>query len=721
MTRIFFVSFFLLLSTLNLHAEEGMWIPLLLEQKNQTDMQSMGLKLTAADIYNVNQSSLKDAIVLFGGGCTGEVVSDQGLILTNHHCGFGQIQARSTIEHDYLTDGFWAMNQSEELPNPGLTVSFLVSMSDVTSEVLQGVTPQMSMNERYKKIRSNTSVIKRKATEGNHYEAQIRPFYYGNEYYLMIYEIFTDIRLVGTPPSNIGKFGGDTDNWIWPRHTGDFSIFRIYAGTDNKPAPYSKDNIPFKPRRHLSISLKGIQPGDFTFVYGFPGRTEEYLPAQGVDLAVNIVNPIRIALREIRLGIINSYSEKNDTIRLRYAAKHAGIANGWKKWIGESRGIKRIKGVEIKKEFETRFANWTGVDEVEQSPYAGLLAAFDEAYTPYKHWKATETWLNESVLSVEAIRFARSFAPLVDLCASKDSSDQSIKTLAQKYTRSTDGFYKNYEVQIDREILAAMLEMYIVKAAGEAEQPTVFTNLIKKYKGNLKIAADDLFRKSVFTSKNRLSGLLGNFHRKDVKKIENDPLYQLAFQLTDYNKQIVNPHIVEFDRKFDSLMPLYMKAQMEMQPGKKFFPDANSTLRISYGKVNGYVPEDGASYNYYTTLNGIMEKENPEVYDYVVEPKLKSLYNSKDYGRYADASGEMHTCFIATNHTTGGNSGSPVMNGEGQLLGLNFDRCWEGTMSDLMYDPDKCRNISLDIRYCLFIIDKFAGAGHLVKEMTIIE
>ncbi|PKP19356.1 MAG: serine protease, partial [Bacteroidetes bacterium HGW-Bacteroidetes-22] len=364
MTRIFFVSFFLLLSTLNLHAEEGMWIPLLLEQKNQTDMQTMGLKLTAADIYSVNQSSLKDAIVLFGGGCTGEVVSDQGLILTNHHCGFGQIQARSTIEHDYLTDGFWAMNQSEELPNPGLTVSFLVSMSDVTSEVLQGVTPQMSMNERYKKIRSNTSVIKRKATEGNHYEAQIRPFYYGNEYYLMIYEIFTDIRLVGAPPSNIGKFGGDTDNWIWPRHTGDFSIFRIYAGTDNKPAPYSKDNIPFKPRRHLSISLKGIQPGDFTFVYGFPGRTEEYLPAQGVDLAVNIVNPIRIALREIRLGIINSYSEKNDTIRLRYAAKHAGIANGWKKWIGESRGIKRIKGVEIKKEFETRFANWTGVDEV---------------------------------------------------------------------------------------------------------------------------------------------------------------------------------------------------------------------------------------------------------------------------------------------------------------------------------------------------------------------
>ncbi len=721
MTRLFFASLILILSALNLQAKEGMWIPMLLEQKNLPEMQSMGLKLTAADLYSVNQSSLKDAIVLFGGGCTGEVVSDQGLILTNHHCGFGQIQARSTIEHDYLKDGFWAMSQKEELPNPGLTVSFLISMSDVTNEILKGVTPSMSMKERNDIIRSNASEIRKMATEGNHYEAQVRPFYYGNEYYLMIYEVFTDIRLVGTPPSNIGKFGGDTDNWIWPRHTGDFSIFRIYAGKDNKPAPYSKDNVPFKPRRHLSISLKGVQAGDFTFVYGFPGRTEEYLPFQGVDLAVNIVNPIRIALREIRLSIISSYSEKNDTMRLKYAAKHAGIANGWKKWIGESRGIKRMKGVEIKKEFENKFAQWAGVDEVAQSPFQGLPAAFEEAYTPYKKWKATETWLNESVLSVEAIRLARSFTPLVSLCSAKDSTDLSIKTLTQKYARSIDGFFKNYEMRIDRDILAAMLEMYIIKANGNAEQPTELSELYRTYKGNFKNAAEDLFEKSVFTSKKEISALLENFRRKDIKRIKNDPLYKLAIQLTEYNKRIVYPHIIAFDRKFDSLMPIYMKAQMEMQPDKKFFPDANSTLRISYGKIDGYSPEDGVTCNYYTTLKGIMEKENPEVYDYVVEPKLKSLFFSKDYGRYADASGEMRTCFIATNHTTGGNSGSPVMNGEGQLLGLNFDRCWEGTMSDLMYDPDRCRNISLDIRYCLFIIDKFAGAGHLVDEMTIIE
>lgn len=708
------------INTLQLFADEGMWLPLLLEQKNQAEMQSLGLRLSAEDIYSVNHSSLKDAIVHFGGGCTGEVVSDQGLILTNHHCGYGQIQARSTIENDYLTNGFWASSLQEELPNPGLTVSFLIEMKDVTAAVFQGINNNMSLSEKNRKKNANIAAIKKEATSGNHYEATVRPYYYGNEYYLLVYETFTDIRLVGAPPSNIGKFGGDTDNWMWPRHTGDFSVFRIYAGSDNKPAPFSKENVPFKPRKHLTISLRGVQPDDFTFVYGFPGRTEEYLPSLGVDLAVNTINPIRIALRGIRLGIISKYSETNDTIRLQYAAKHAGIANGWKKWIGESNGIKQLRGVEKKKEYETRFAAWAGTDEADPTPYSELLASFESAYKPYTYWKSTETWLSESVMSVEALKLARAFTPLAEICANRDSSEAAIKTLSENYIKSIDGFFKNYNSRIDREIFVAMLRMYMEAGSQKTNYPEILNTQLKKFNGSYQAMADHFFETSLFADKNRISSMLQSFTRKSIKKIEKDPFYILGIELEKYQREKVAPAIRAFNRTFDSLMPIYMKAQMEMEPSKRFYPDANSTLRVSYGKVAGYTPFDGVNYNYYTTLDGIIEKENPEVYDYVVEPRLKELFLAKDFGPYADASGEMRTCFIATNHTSGGNSGSPVMNSNGELIGINFDRCWEGTMSDLMYSPDRCRNISLDIRYCLFIIDKLAGARHLIDEMTIV-
>ena len=713
------LSLFLILLFLSFQArpDEGMWIPMFLGELNEAQMQAMGMKITAEDIYSVNNSSLKDAIVIFGGGCTGEVVSDQGLLLTNHHCGFRSIQKHSSLEHDYLTNGFWAMDKSEELPNQGLKVTFLVRMEEVTERVLDSVTPGMTEAERNSIIYRHINKIKDEATNGTHYKAVVKPFFQGNRYFLFVNEIFEDVRLVGAPPSNIGKFGGDTDNWMWPRHTGDFSVFRIYAGKDNKPAEYSEDNVPYKPKRHLSISLDGIDEGDFTFIFGYPGRTEEYIPSYAVDMTVNTINPIRISLRGKRLDIIKKYMNESQEIRIRYAAKQASIANGWKKWIGENKGIKRLHGIEKKQAFEKEFQAWA--ESSGEKGYTTLLDNFEKTYRELNPLEKNLYYIIEGGLGIEIVKYANSFSNLVSISSAKDIDKEKTDRNVERLKNSALSHFKDYQPEIDKEVFAVLFKTYY-ENVNKDEIPGEVLKQINKYKGDFNKFADEVFKKSMFASKDKVISFLENYKTSQYKKIEKDPAYKIATALIKQYRTNYYTGITELNNRLDSLMRIYMKAQMEMQPNKLFYPDANFTLRVAYGNVMGYSPADAVEYNYFTTLEGIMEKEDPDIYDYVVEDKLKELYNNKDYGVYGK-DGKMQVCFIANNHTTGGNSGSPVLDANGNLIGINFDRCWEGTMSDIMYDPEMSRNIMLDIRYCLLIIDKFAGAGHLVDEMTIVK
>lgn len=708
----FFVFVILSLALVHrLWADEGMWLPVLLEQLNEKQMQARGLKLTARDLYDINHTSLKDAIVQFGGGCTAELVSPEGLLLTNHHCGYDQIQRHSTLEHDYLTNGFWAMNRQEELPCPGLSVSFLIRMEDVTAEVMAALKPEMNNKQRNAAIAAVSKKIAEKATEGSWYKAQVKSFFSGNQFYLLVYETFEDIRLVGAPPSAIGKFGGDTDNWMWPRHTGDFAIFRIYADSANKPAPYNPANRPFRSKHYFPISLKGVEQGDFTFVYGFPGTTQEYLPAIAVETITEVINPIRIKLRGIRLDIMNRYMETDRATRLKYASKNAGIANGWKKWQGESNGIRRLKGLERKRAYEARFEKWA-----QGTPYQDLLPTYQKVYEEFTRLKRAETWLVEAGFGVEALGFARSFSGLVEASQNKSADPEALQKELKRLQQIMPEFFKDYNARLDRDVFIALMQQYAA-ASGETEVPVV----VQKFMAESGSSAGEIFDKSLFTNEERLNRFLKDYKPSHVKKIAKDPLWQLASGLREYLMTHIRPALAPLNEKIDSIQRVYMHAQMLMEPERVFYPDANSTLRITYGNVEGYQPRDAVYYMHFTTLDGVMEKDNPDVLDYQVPERLKELWSSKDFGPYADKEGRLRTAFIATNHTSGGNSGSPVLNGEGQLVGINFDRVWEGTMSDLMYDPQMCRNISLDIRYCLFIIDKYAGAGHLIREMKIIQ
>lgn len=719
-----FITLVLLIIITGANAVEGMWLPILLKKYNIEEMQQKGFKLTAEDIYDINQASLKDAVVglvrlsnPFHHFCTGEIISPDGLILTNHHCGYGQIQNHSTVENDYLKDGFWAMNRSEELTNEGLGVCLLKRMEDVTTQVLSDIAPDITEEVKDSIINANIKAIEEKAVEGTNYLAKVKPFYGGNEYYMSVYEIFRDIRLVGAPPSAIGKFGGDTDNWMWPRHTGDFSLFRIYSNKDNEPADISEDNVPYQPIQHLKISTAGVKQDDFTMVMGYPGTTEEYLPSFAIDMRMNITNPTRIKIRNEAINIMKADMNKSPEVRIQYSAKVAGKANGWKKWIGENRGLKRLNAIEVKQQQETNFNEWVNKDEGRKEEYGNVLSEYERIYSELTEYQLAYTYFVETIFGTEIIDFAGDFSTLLKL--DKASPDSLIKATVKSLNKKAEKFYKNYNKDVDIKLLVSMLSFYY-NGLDKKYHPEVFSVISKKYKGDYQAFFADLFEKSMFNNQEKVNTFLDTYSTAKNKKLMTDPAFIIFNQSIDIYRNQTRPYIIALRSDLKKLHKAYIKGTRELNSDKNYFPDANSTFRIAYGKIDNYSPRDAVKYHYATTLEGIMEKDNPDIFDYDVPQDLRNLYNTKDYGQYANTDGTMPVCFTASNHTTGGNSGSPVLNSTGELIGINFDRNWEGTMSDLMYDPEMCRNITLDIRYILFIIDKFAGADHLIKELSLV-
>ena len=695
-------------------ADEGMWIPVLIEKYNIRLMQENGFKLTAEDIYSINRASMKDAVVLFGGGCTGEFISDKGLIITNHHCGYSYIQSHSTLEHDYLSDGFWAATAADELPNPRLTVTILKYMEDVTSRVLNGVTDDMDKEKRDALINANITAINAEAVRGTHYASAVRPFFLGNQYFLIVNEVFRDVRLVGAPPSAIGKFGGDTDNWVWPRHTGDFSLFRVYADKENKPAAYAADNVPYRPAYHFPVSLAGVKEGDFTMVFGYPGRTQEYAPSYHIRMLKDVIYPKQVEIRGMKISVMEQEMAKDPLVRIKYSGKSFGLANGWKKWIGEIQSLEKMNGVARKEAFEDEFRKWVAADPERVKKYGTILDEYSSIYETYTYNYLVNTYTNEVFGSsgVEPAALASAFRRAVEMAAKKDSGlDAELKRL-QEYA---DGFFRNYDRNVSEKLFVAVMDLYGKNIEPEW-QSDAYRELAASCGGDFGSVAVKLFDRAVFTDENRVRELLARF---DPKKVEKDPFYRMAVSASNLIDSRIKENMVAADTRLAELNKLYMAAQMEKGSDRIFYPDANSTLRLAYGKVMGYDSRDAVYHKHQTTLTGVMEKDNPEIYDYDVPDRLRELYEKKDFGRYG-VNGDVPVCFIANNHTTGGNSGSPVLNAEGHLIGVNFDRAWEGVASDIMYNPRQSRNISLDIRYALFIIDKFAGAGYLIDEMTLV-
>ena len=699
-------------------ADEGMWIPLFLGY-NEAEMQQMGFHLTADDVYSVNHHSMKDGIVLFGGGCTGELISPDGLLITNHHCGYSYVQAHSSMEHNYLHNGFWSKNRDEELVTQGLTVTFLVYMEDVTTKVLEGVTDGMSESERNSKIKKNINAIENEAIEGTHYTAKIKPFYYGNQYFLFVNEVFEDVRLVGVPPESIGKFGGDTDNWMWPRHTGDFSLWRIYTDKDGNPAPYSPDNIPLKSKKYFPISIKGVNEGDFTLVFGYPGTTQQFLISDAVDIKANVQNPIAIHARDIRLAAMKRQMEKSIEIRLMYSAKSNSISNGWKKWIGESKGINECKVVEKKIAEEQEFMKWVNASPERQKQYGSLLSDMKKVYVDYKKQVKSFTFLSETFIGVELNRFLCTQVHWFASCCPSDVwTDEQFEKGKTELAEKARSFFSNYNVDIDSECFVELMYYYFSE-----QDPELIPENLHKYinmpKSEWQAFLDREKKKAPYLfDGEKMQERIQKAKRKDWVKFLDDELYQLV--MTAYKAYAQSYYAMDdTEKQLDLYYRTYVKALMEKDTDKTFYPDANLTMRVTYGNVKGFEPNDGVRYTHYTTLAGVIAKDNPDIFDYKVDPKLKELFAKHDFGPYANEKGELPVCFIASNHTTGGNSGSPVIDADGNLIGINFDRVWQGTMSDINYDVNRCRNISLDVRYFLFIVDKFAGAQNIIDELDI--
>ncbi|GAB3419921.1 S46 family peptidase [Niabella aquatica] len=693
-------------------ADEGMWLPQLLETLNEKRMKELGMKMSASDIYDVNKGSLKDAIVSFGGFCTGEVISDKGLVLTNHHCGFDAIQNHSTLDKNFIRDGFWAKSNAEELPNAGLFVTFIVRIDDVTSQVLKGVNQSLPENMRQSMVDRNAREQLGIVNKEDYQDAFIRPFFEGNKYYLFVTETYNDVRLVGAPPSSIGNFGKDTDNWMWPRHTGDFSMFRIYAGKGNKPAHYSPDNVPYTPKRALSISMSGMKEGDFTMVFGFPGRTTEYLPSEAVNQIMTVNDPAKILVRDKALAVIDKYMRTDEAIKIQYASKYAGISNAWKKWQGEVLGLTNTHAVAKKQNYEATYQARLNNNPALKASYGQVLEQLNTAYKQIQPFALARDYYLETISKIElftVINRIRVLNTKKDKFNYSDALAEEIKWM--------EHFLDEMNLTVDKELFAAMMELYI-----EKQDPAYVSGYAKealaKFK-DYKTWAEHIYSKSIFSDKGKVMQLLTTDPSQLFDAIAADEGARLLIAIAELYEKEVAIKLNKIQSQINQLQRRYMQAQMEVFADKTFYPDANSTLRVAFGNVDGYTSPTGKTYQYYTYLDGVMEKYKPGDYEFDVPEKLRQLYKKKDYGIYGNK-GKMPVCFIASNHTTGGNSGSPALDAYGNLVGLNFDRVWEGTMSDVNYDPSICRNIMVDIRYVLFIVDKYAGAGHLVKEMKLV-
>ena len=708
-----YIKLLLILFVVQMQAQQGgMWIPSLLKGMNETEMKNLGMKISAEDIYSVNKSSLKDAVPQFDGGCTAEMISDKGLLLTNHHCGFDAIQNHSTVEHDYLRDGFWAYKMEDELPNKGMVVMFVVRIEDVTTKVLEGVNLLNNEADKQKKIQANIAALSTSLPKESWQENKIKTFYDGNQYLLFVTETFKDIRFVGAPPSSIGKFGSDTDNWVWPRHTGDFSLFRIYADKNNRPAEYSSENVPYKPKHFFPISIEGLKENDFTMVMGYPGRTQEYLPAIAVEQLVSTLNPAKIEVRDAALKAQDRFMRKDQAIKIQYASKYASVANYWKKWIGETKGLKKSNAVDVKRKFEADFQQKVS-KAGKQVEYGTLLADFEKNYTEIKEFALARDYFTEVALrNTEILSVGYKLYQLEQLLNTK--GEQAFTDRKNNLSNGIADFYKDYNSDVDKAVFEQLMYLYATKSPKQFLPQSLIGADISKL-------TTEIFGTSKLTNLENFKSLLEGDSKTVLEKMNADKGYQLIKLMSDAYLKNVAPKFDEINLKNTATQRTYMKAIMELSPkSARIFPDANSTLRVTYGKVKGYKPNDAVIYEPYTYLDGIVEKYIPGDYEFDVPAKLLELYQTKNYGNYSK-NGKVPVCFIATNHSTGGNSGSPALDAKGNLVGLNFDRVWEGTMSDIYYSPDICRNIMVDTRYILFIIDKFAGAQNIINELKIIQ
>jgi hypothetical protein len=698
------------------YASEKMWLPHLLATLNESEMKEMGLKISAEEIYSLNEGSLKDAIVHFGGFCTAEVISNRGLLLTNHHCGYGQIQSHSTLEKNYLHKGFWAYQKEEELPNEGLYARFILRIEEVTSLVLDSLTSTLQGEAKEAQIINNIRTIQESFVRLPHQEVFIRGIYYGNQYLLYLTERYDDVRLVGAPPSSIGKFGADTDNWVWPRHTGDFALFRIYANQDNLPAAYSEENIPYQPRKSLSISMKGIQEGDFTMVYGFPGKTEQYLPSVAIKELIEIVNPARIQVRDKALEILDGHMRQNEAARLKYAAKFARIANYWKKWKGETLGLVKSQAVEKKNKEEELFTSKAeGIDSL-RFEYNQILEGFSTYYQRRQDLIKTQTYhLEVFSRNVQLLQMGNYLSTLYTQANTQDSAQLS-KT-ALKALQYFDRQFKDFDHSIDMEIMVALLEIYVVSVNEQHLSPDL--RMIKSNPKTAKALLRTRLRSSVLNDEQETRKFLAKDPSTYHATLKDDAFVQFLIEINDHYNKMVEAPLLEINRQLEGLQKSYMKALLTLFPDQRRYPDANGTLRLTYGLVKGYQPRDAVQFTEKTYLEGMLEKYIPGDYEFDLPLEWIELIENKDYGPYGEQ-GKMPINFIASNHTTGGNSGSPALNSQGHLIGLNFDRVWEGTMSDIYYDPSICRNIMVDARFILFVIDKYAGAYNLIEELDLI-
>ena len=714
-----FISVFIILvAGLGLKAapDEGMWVLPLIEKLNIGKMTELGLKLSAEDIYSLNKASIKDAIVIFGGGCTGEIVSSQGLLLTNHHCGYGQIQAHSTIEHDYLKDGYWAMTKDQELPNPNLSVTFLIRIEDVTDQILANVKAGMSEQDRSSAINEARSAIESKAAEGTNHRATVSSFYGGNYFYLLVYERYNDVRFVGAPPSSIGKFGSDTDNWEWPRHTGDFSVFRVYSGPDGKPAPYSKDNIPLKPKYWLPVSIKDLNKGNFTMILGYPGRTQRFATSYEVNEILNITNPNRIKIRGIKQEIWMADMVASQKINIQYASKYFGSSNYWKYSIGQNTQLKKLNVVAKKQQIENQFNTWVTTDADRKAKYGDALNMIHTAIEGRAEFANAQQYISECFnQGCEILSLNMVVSTLMD--ALKSGDNKQVANITTNMKNRINSFYKDYNPPTDQKAMKAMLKLYRNDVSAKFH-PDFYVNIVdKKFKGNIDKYVDDLFARSIFSSEAKLNTFL---NKPLLKTLQNDPVYLTASSISKVSSE-VSKSLSQFDGNLTTGRRLWIAALREMMPDKTLYPDANSTMRLTYGTIEDYDPKDAVTYKYYTTLQGVVEKYKPGDYEFDLPQRLIDLNNKKEFGRYASLKGYMPVCFLTTNDITGGNSGSPVMNANGELIGLAFDGNWEAMSMDLAFEPELQRTIVVDIRYILWIMDVYSGAGHLVDEMTVVK